>query len=186
MVTKKTCFKKRNGTPGQFSRHTSPSTAAVDVAPPAQDMSEISSAAKSIDTSIQNLRTLLSGTDVKSADYTACQVQVPPRPVLDSAASHTMCREENEMTTDRPAQVAIRLENQTTTKAIGAGTALIPTGSTLIKVPHALHVPSMHGTLVAVSQLAKQGTLMFTGSQFWYTHRMAPPTAAEFIAKGKL
>jgi hypothetical protein len=83
-----------------------------------------------------------------------------------------MCREENEMTTYRPAQVAIRLANQTTTKAIGAGTAHIPTGSTGIKVPNALHVPSMHRTLVAVSQLAKQGTLMFTGSQFWYTNRM--------------
>jgi hypothetical protein len=88
------CFKKRNGTPWQFSRHISPSTAAVYVAPPVQDMSEISSAAKSIAMSLQNLRTLLSWTGVNSADYTACQVQVPPRPVLDSAASHTMCREE--------------------------------------------------------------------------------------------
>jgi hypothetical protein len=43
----------------------------------------------------------------------------------------------------------------------------------------------MHRTLVAVSQLAKQGTLMFTGSQFWYTNRMAPPTEAEVIAKGE-
>jgi hypothetical protein len=179
------CFKEKNGTYGKFSRRTSPSAGAVDVAPPAQDMSQISSAAKSIATSIQNLRTLLSGTAVNSADYTAYQVQVPPRPVLDSAASHSMCCEEKEMTTYRPAQVAIRLANQTTTKAIGAGTALIPTGSTLIKVPHALHVPSMHGTLVAVSQLAKQGTLMFTGSQFWYTNRMAPPTAGDVIARGE-
>jgi hypothetical protein len=125
-----TCFKKKNGTPGQFSRHTSPSSIADDVASPAQDASEIRSAAKSIATSIQNLRNLLSGTDVNSTEYTTCQVQVPPRPVLDSAASHTMCREENEMTTYSPAQVAIRLANQTTAKAIGAGTVLIQTGST--------------------------------------------------------
>jgi hypothetical protein len=96
-----------------------------------------------------------------------------------------MCREEKEMTIYRPAQIAIRLANQTTTNAIGAGTALIQTGSTFIKVTHALHVPSMRRTLVAVSQLAKQGTLMFTGSQFWYTNRMAPPTEAEVIANGE-
>jgi hypothetical protein len=89
------CFKKKNGTPGQFSRHTSPSAAAVDVARPAQDVSEISSEAKSIATSIQKLRNLLSGTDVNSTDYTACRVQVPPRPVRDSAASHTMCKRTN-------------------------------------------------------------------------------------------
>jgi hypothetical protein len=123
------CFKENNGTPGQFSLHTSPSAAAVDVAPPAQDMSEISSAEKSIAASIQNLRNLMSGTDVISTDYTACQVQVLPRSVLDSAASHTICREEKRMTTYGPAHLAIRLANQTTTKAIGAGTALIQTGS---------------------------------------------------------
>jgi hypothetical protein len=140
--------------------------------------------AKSTATSIQKLRNLLSGTDVNSTDYTACRVQVPPRPVLDSA-SHPMCRDENDLTAYRPAQIAIHLANQTTTKAIGAGTALIQTGSTLIKVPQALQAPRTHRTLVAVSQLAKQGTLMFTGSQFWHKNCMAPPTDAEGIAKGE-
>jgi hypothetical protein len=89
------------------------------------------------------------------------------------------------LATYRPAQVAIRLANQATTRAIGTGTALIQTGSTLIKVRHALLVPSVHRTLAVVNQLAKQGTLMFTGSQVWYANRMAPPTEAEVIAKGE-
>jgi hypothetical protein len=43
----------------------------------------------------------------------------------------------------------------------------------------------MHRTLVAVIQLAKQGTLKFTGSQFWYINRMAPPTEADVVENGE-
>jgi hypothetical protein len=100
----------------------------LDVPRSAKDMSAISSAVTSTATSIQNLRTLLSGTDANPteftanpSEYTACQIKVP---VLDRATSRTMCREAQELAGYHPAQVAIRLANQTTTRAIGAGTAL--------------------------------------------------------------
>jgi hypothetical protein len=131
----------------------------LDVTHSAQDMAAISSAATSTATSIQNLRTLLSGTDANPTEFTAnpteftaCQIEVP---VLDSATSHTMCREAQELAGWHPAQVAIRLANQTTTRAIGAGTALLQTCSRLITTPDALHEAGLRLTLFGVSQLAK-------------------------------
>jgi hypothetical protein len=54
------------------------------------------------------------------------------QPILDSGASHTMCRTRGEMSHYSPARVAIRLANKATTTAVGTGTALLSLGNSSI------------------------------------------------------
>jgi hypothetical protein len=83
-----------------------------------------------------------------------------------------------------PTRVAIRLAKKATTTAVGTGTALISLGNSLLSIPGALHVPTLNRTLVAVSQLAKQGSLQFTGNRFWFTRSAPPPPFFDIIATG--
>lgn len=105
-------------------------------------------------------------------------------PALDSAASHTMVRTKSELARARPVNIAVRMANNSTTRATAAGTALLTTGRVTVQLPNALHVPSLTRTLIAVCQLARLGTIMITGNRFWHTKTQPPPDRSQIIAEG--
>jgi hypothetical protein len=95
-----------------------------------------------------------------------------------------MCRTLGEMSQYSPARVAIRLASTATITAVGTGTALLSLGNSLLSISGGLHVPTLNRTLVAVSQLAKQGSLQLTGNRFWFTRSSPPPPFYDIIATG--
>lgn len=205
------CVRKKRGDPGLFAGRAPRMQPRVQsTAPQANNVTAgpdpgLAAAISALQSVVERMEQLFTPVVNESSNYTAShanrerfqsmlqamhthaqspvtQTHLPP--ALDTAASHTMVRSHDELECAKPTTVPVRMADRSTTPATASGTALLRTDSSTVRIPNALHVPTLARTLIAVSQLAARGSVLITGNKFWYTRKQDQPHPSLVIAQG--